>query len=306
MNRPGDDDSLSSTDISRLQMKILAQLFRMIPTFNHIDDLFQWLAYTFSQQFNAQLIQLWANQVNYLGQRTAHLRTMVRRDTSIPEPVVASEDIAQLAQRIAYEQRIYYPQSIDNLFPQYRVALLRRYGLNFLAGCFVYANLLLPPGSDSTAANTPVPLAMTILLFLPRQPRFDFMPSISTIMNQAMAVAGTHGLLSPLTRQLTTPRFSPEPALSSLETFIPHRKQDSKLMLSSNPLSSSTAITNKSARRLYSAIDGQSDMTTLCTHTGMQMTEVYAALQFLLTQQRVEVRSPSGVLIDPKFFLRDS
>jgi hypothetical protein len=306
MNRRGDDDSLSSTDISRLQMKILAQLFRMIPTFNHIDDLFQWLAYTFSQQFNAQLIQLWANQVNYLGQRTAHLRTMVRRDTSIPEPVVVSEDVAQLAQRIAYEQRIYNPQAIDNLFPQYRVALLRRYGLNFLAGCFVYANLLLPPGSESTSANTPVPLAMTILLYLPRQPRFDFMPSISTIMNQAMAAAGTHGLLSPLARQLTTPRFSSEPALSGLENFIPHRKQDSKLMLSSNPLSSSTAITNKSARRLYSAIDGQSDMTTLCTHTGMQMTEAYAALQFLLTQQRVEIRSPSGVLIDPKFFLKDS
>src|SRR3981081_878831 len=114
MNRPGDDDSLSSTDISRLQMKILAQLFRMIPTFNHIDDLFQWLAYTFSPQFNAQLIQLWANRDNSLGQRTAPPRTMVRRDTSIPEPVVVSEDVAQLAQRIAYEQRIYNPQAIDN------------------------------------------------------------------------------------------------------------------------------------------------------------------------------------------------
>ncbi len=306
MNRHGDDESLSSTDINRLQMKILAQLFRMIPTFNHIDDLFQWLAYTLSQQFNVRLTQFWGNQINYLGQRTAQLRTMVRQDTSIPEPLAASEDVAQFAQRIAHEQRIYHPQVVDQQFSQYRATLLRRYGLNFFAACFIYANLLIPPKNRMASDDTMTPLAVTVLLFLPQQPRFDFMPSVVTIMNQAITVAGTRGLLLPLARQLTTPKFASEPEFPSLESLILHRKQDTKLMLSSNPLSNATVITNKSARRLYSAIDGHSNITTLCARAGMPISEAYAALQILLTQQRVEVYTPSGMLVDTNFLLKDS
>jgi hypothetical protein len=110
--------------------------------------------------------------------------------------------------------------------------------------------------------------------------------------------------LLPAARELTTP---PE-RMSSLSqgSLIPHRKQNSSLMLSSNPLSSSIVITDKSASRLYSAIDGKSDMTTLCKRTGMFMGEAYAALQILLTQQRIEVREPSGKLIDAKFLIKDS
>jgi hypothetical protein len=121
-----------------------------------------------------------------------------------------------------------------------------------------------------------------------------------------MTVAGTRGLLLPLARQLTTPKFSSEPQIPSLESIIPRRKQDTQLMLSSNPLSNSTVITNKSARRLYSAIDGHSDMAALCTRTGLPISEAYSALQILLTQLRVEVYTPSGTLIDTNFLLKDS
>jgi hypothetical protein len=306
MNKHGEDENIASTDINRLQMKFLAQLFKVIPTFNHIDDLFQWLALTLSQQFNVRLTQFWSNQINHSGQRTARLRTMVRQDTSIPEPLAASEDIAQFAQRVAYEQRIYHPQAIDQQFSQYRATLLRRYGLNFFAACFVYANLLIPPENSMASDDMAAPLAITVLLFLPQQPRFDFMPAVLTIMKQAINVSGTRGLLLPLARQLTTTKLSSEPRLPSLGSLIPRRKQDTKLMLSSNPLSSSTVITNKPARRLYSAIDGHSDMTTLCARTGMHISEACAALQILLTLQRAEVYTPSGMLVDTNVLLKDS
>jgi hypothetical protein len=307
MSMRGDDSSLPSVDIRRQQIKILGQLFRMMPTFNHIDELFQWLAYTIVQQSNTQLIQFWANQIDDMGQYTMQLRAMVRQNTSIPEPPVVSDDVALIAQRIVYEQHIYNPQTIDNQFSQYRASVLRRYGLNFFAAFSIYANLLLPPMSNASPASMPTPLAMTIMLFLPQQPQFDLVPSIMTIMNQTMNVAGTHGLLLPTTRGLTTSRLSSGRVFPSLEDLIPHRKQNSSLMLSSNPLfGSTTVITDKSARRLYSAIDGQRDMATLCQHTGMSMSEASSALQILLTQQRVEVREPSGMLIDAKFLVKDS
>lgn len=286
-------------------MKILAQLFRTMQTFHHVDEMFQWLAYVYLQQFNAQLVQFWLNKVNNSGQRSAQLRTMVRQDTTIPEPILVSEDVAQLAQRIAYEQRIYNSQVIDALFPAYRVSILRRYGLMFFAGCFVHANLLIPPKNEAASMDALIPLAVTVLLFLPQQPRFDIMPTIITSMNQGISAAATRGLLLPVTHQLITPRLSSEPNLPTLNSLIPHRK-DEQLMLSRNPLSGTTVIANKSARRLFSVIDGQSNLATLCSRLSMSMTEAYAALQILLSQQRIEVRSPDGALIDTKSLLKDS
>jgi hypothetical protein len=302
MSIHGDDSNPSSTDISKQQMKFLTQLFRMMPTFKHIDELFQWLAYTIAQQYNAQLIQFWAHHTNTMGQHIVQLRTMVCQNTSLPRPLVASDDVALIAQQIAYEQRIYSPQTIDRQFPQYRASVLRRHGLNFFAACyFIYTNLFLPPASNDVPAGTPTPLTMTIMLFLSQQSHFDPMPSIITVMNQAMSVAGTRGLLLPMARGLAASRMAPEQELPPLEKLILHRKQNSDLMLSSNPLSRSIAITDRSARRLYSVINGQSDMVTLCRRADMSMSEAYTALQILLTQQRIEVRSASGILIDASF-----
>lgn len=301
MSIHGDDNHPSSMNMSKQQMKLLTQLFRMMPTFEHIDELFLWLASIIAQQCDAQLTQFWVHQSTTMGQRTTQLRTMVCQDPSLSKALVASNDIALVAQQIAYERRIYSPQPVDGQFPPYRISVLRRHGLNFFAACcFLYTHLLLPAARGDASFDAPTPLIMTIMLFLSQKSHFDLMPSIMTFMNQALAAAGTRGLLLPAEHRSSSSQMAPDQEIPPLEKLIPHRKQNTDLMLSSNPLSRSIAITDRSARRLYAVIDGQSDIATLCRHAGMSMSEVHTALKILLTQQRIEVHSASGRVIDPR------
>ncbi len=60
-------------------------------------------------------------------------------------------------------------------------------------------------------------------------------------------------------------------------------------MRSSNPLASSVDIADKQAHRLYAAIDGRKNLGELSSITGLNAKEIYAAVQILLSQQRIEL-----------------
>ena len=77
-----------------------------------------------------------------------------------------------------------------------------------------------------------------------------------------------------------------EPSLT-LNKLIPHRSEDANLMSSSNPLSRSVVISDKQARRLYAAIDGQKNVEELSTVTNLDVKEVSKALQLLLDQHLI-------------------
>lgn len=311
------DDSVAA-ELNRQQMRVLAQLFQTVPSMHHIDELFQWLAYVIVQQFDVQLAQVWSNYISRSGQQSVQLRAMVPQYTSLPQQVIVNEQIALFAQRVIGERHSLLPQLVTNLFSQYQAILLQRHGLNYCAGCFLFVNALLPPPNNvSTQDKSPTPFIAMILLFLKQSPHLNLVPTISTILEQAVALAGSQNLLLPAISTPIPIPTSPSPSpsftastqsknvLPPLAELIPRRKQDSSLLLTNNPFASGTVISDKSARRLHSAIDGRANIATLCSMTGMNIKEVYAAIQTLLTQNRIEMCLSNGQGIDTAFFLQN-
>ncbi len=328
MSRDGNDDNLSLRGAGEQQMALVAQLGQSILTMHHIDEVFQWLAYAIVQHFNIQLVQFWTNQIGQTGRLVTQLRTVVRRDPTIPEQIVVNDYVAYVAQRVTSERRSYQPQPVENLFPSYQSALLKRYGLNYCGACFLSKNMLLPPSETMfSSERSPVPLAMTTLLIIRQFPHPDVIPSITMVLEQAIIMAGNRNLLymhAPRTghdftpqppTQMQTPQprtdydFAPHPpaqmqtplvqqmpqeSVFMLEQLIPRRRQDADMLLTENPFASGALISDKKARRLHAAIDGRSSIADLCGAIGMSSKEAYSALQFLLGQQRIELYTPDG------------
>ena len=136
---------------------------------------------------------------------------------------------------------------------------------------------------------------------------------MSIILEQAIVVAESRGLLIPSTADLEslslpqeTPLgrdksgpYGPPPALYD---FVPRKKQDARLLLSSNPFGSPVVISDKQALRLYEAIDGHKSVTDLCRNTGMSIQEVYEAIQTLLSLQYIEIYTSEGWPVDKEEF----
>lgn len=307
MDMYGDGDSSSSGDTSRQQKAILAQLFKVTQTMEQIDQLFRWLADSVVQRFNIQLIQFWTSHMDAVGFMTLQLRTQARLDSTLPEQIVVNNDLALIAQSIAEKGHIYAAQPVESLFSQYRATLLRRYGLNYCAGSFINApGLLLPAvGTEGGLAS---PFAMTTLIFAHQQPQPNLIPYISGIVNQAIIIASNKGMLypihpgqqatstGPLQQAITTEPLRQE--TSPLTELIPRRRQDTDMMLLNNPFNSSVVVTDKRARRLYTAIDGRANITALCRSTGMNLKEASIALRILLNQKRIDFYRPDGQLVD--------
>jgi hypothetical protein len=326
MNMDGAGGNTLSRDMNRLQMTLVTQLYQAVATMNHIDELFQWLAYAIVQRFNIQLVQFWANQTNPAGRLTVQLRTLVSQDPSLPEQAVANDHIAYITQRVTSERRSYKPQSVETVFAPYQAALLKRYGMNYCGVCFASGNVLLPPSENILSyEKSPTHLAMTALLFVRYTPHPDIVPTIGVVLEKAISIAENHGLLLPIVQNTgfssspnigfssspnislpVTPNISlpvtPQPVQQEfavpLEKLIPRRKQDADLMLSNNPFTSATVISDKNARRLHAAIDGHSNITDLCNITKMNMRDIYVALHKLLDQQRIELCDPDGRPVD--------
>jgi hypothetical protein len=292
------DSSSSSVDVNRQQQAMLAQLFRAVLAMQQIDELFQWLADNSVQRFKIPLIQFWTNQINAAGLMALQLRTLAYQDAVLPEHLTVNNDVALVAQRMVGERRIYKSQLVDNLFSPYRAMLLKRYGLNYCTGSFIDANVLLSP-PENMPSNMASPFAMTILLFTYGQPHMHLMSSISNIVNQAVIVAGNRGMLQASTtgKRLTSGALSRQNTLSLTE-LIPRRKQDTDTLLLSNPLSGTTIIADKRARRLYTAINGRANVAALCKSVSMDIKEVYIALHILLKDNRIEIYEPGGQPFD--------
>ena len=88
-----------------------------------------------------------------------------------------------------------------------------------------------------------------------------------------------------------------EPSLT-LNKLIPHRSEDANLMSSSNPLSRSVVISDKQARRLYAAIDGQKNVEELCMVILLDVKHAHKVLQLLLDQQLIHLYGPGRRLTE--------
>ena len=85
--------------------------------------------------------------------------------------------------------------------------------------------------------------------------------------------------------------------------LIPKRKQDNNDLLSSNPFARPDVISDKKARRLHGAINGQANVAELSSTTGLNMQEISVALRLLWDQHRIEMFEPGGKPVNLTIFL---
>jgi twitching motility two-component system response regulator PilH len=115
--------------------------------------------------------------------------------------------------------------------------------------------------------------------------------------------------LVPLAAHAPTPAPSPYKSAAEIrpdnsqQTFqwgqvVLHRLEDPNLMTADNPFSSSQVIADKQARRVYAAIDGRKTLQELALALNLDWKTLTRALQVLYMQERIQLRTADGQLID--------
>lgn len=317
MNNRGTGGNSSQINSGRGQSLVSTQLLKVATSMRHIDELFLWLAQTIVQNFDVQVVEFWATQSTRTGQYLIQLRTMVRQDTTLPQHVVTNNQVVAVAERILSERRTYLLQPVGSLFAPYQASLLARYGLNYCFSYFLSSNNLLPPPfNEASGESLPTPLALTVMLFLRQAPAQNQLSAIRLSSEQALAVAAYRGLLSspnvssgrlPAVSNGTSKKVGTAPLRNSpspLEELIPRRLEDTNFMTTSNPLTFSAVISDKSARRLLAAVDGLKNLDELRISLNMESKEAYRALQILLDQHRIELYEPGGEPADSSLYFQ--
>jgi DNA-binding response OmpR family regulator len=115
-----------------------------------------------------------------------------------------------------------------------------------------------------------------------------------------------------------TPRLSsnpsiPVPSVSTeraptdhlLQPLIPVRLQE-RDPLRGNYANVNNLNADRLIRRVYSMIDGRSNVERLCLVTHLPMDQMRVALRLLLEQHRIQFYSPNGQKVDARLFLGDN
>ena len=294
------DNTFSTLNMRASRLTIITQLRQAIEVMHRPEEMFQWLASVIVQSFDIPIVQFWTRENGRSDQPSAQLWAMACQDPSRLAYVV-SEKVSMTVEHIPKVQRISSPQPVEQVFPHYLASLLKRYGLSYCACCLIDRNVA-PVEYALSHERTSMGLTLTVLLFLRHYPHEDLISTISTILEQAIAVAENHRLLLPVAAssgRVSLPQEAlSQEALPALHRLIPRRKQDAGLLLSSNPFASPVTISDKQALRLYEAIDNRKTVAELCSSTGMTINEAYTALQLLFTSQYIEIYTLEGLPAD--------
>lgn len=306
MSMYGSEENPSRMDIGGLQLTIISQLFQVVASLHHIDELLQWLTSMIVQQFHVPVAETWGAQPGSAQHPSARLRTLACRDASIPRYIVTNDQVAGLASLLLSERHSSRLQPVNKLFTSYQATLMSRYGLIYCSGYFLSNHALpLAPRPDGSGGGSAHSLEALMLLFLHQPVHPDVISTIGLILDQAVQVAENHGLLASTpapvgSGPLPTSTGGQPVVRPNIAGLIPRRSREAELLMSSNPLSGTVDIADKQARHLYKAIDGRRNVEQLCTVTRMSQKEVLAALQVLVTMRRIELYEPHGRLVDAR------
>ncbi len=294
--------SFTSQSMRGYRLTIITQLRQVVENMHRPEEMFQWLASVLMQRFDVPIVQLWTCESGWPDQPTAQLRGMAYQDPTQPAYLV-SEKVAMTVVRISRDQQISPPQPVEQVFPHYLASLLRRYGLSYCAFCSIDKHVHFNQAEYALShERTKTGYIFIALLFLWHYQDQDLISTISIILEQAILIAENHGLLLPVAASPGR-LSSPQEALSqelppALPGLIPRLRQDTGLLLSSNPFASPVIISDRQALRLYEAIDSRKTVAELCSDTGMTLKEVQIALQALLSLKYIEMYTPEGWPVD--------
>ncbi len=302
------DHDATPMNKGRRQLVITAQLYKAIAYMSHIDELFQWLATEFVRSFHVQVAQFWALRANRMGQMSVELRTCVSQDPAFPLHFVVNNHLAATAQQLLSGQYDNMLRPVENLFTSYQAATLTRFGLYHCSCSFLRSGMPLPPVyNDSNARLVPIPLSVAVLLYFRHPPTRDTLSAIDLILEQAVSLSESRFLRasgSTTSGQVPAVRNVPLQQQSSLSLYeiIPKRNEDNNLLMSSNPLSGSTIIPDKRARRFYTAVNNVRNVKEICEHLHIDLQEASAALQILVNEDRIHLCEPDGQLVESSVF----
>ncbi|HZU65984.1 MAG TPA: hypothetical protein VFA09_01795 [Ktedonobacteraceae bacterium] len=295
------DDTFFPQNIRGYRLTILTQLRQVIDNMHAPEQMFQWLGSVVTQSFDVSIAQFWTCENSRSARSPAQLRAMDYRDPSQPVHIIG-EKVAPTVEQIARGAGAPFAQPVEQVFPQYLASLLKRYGLHFCICCFSSRNMYARPGQQFLPSGPPAQMVIVALLFMTHYPQRELVSTMSIILEQAIAVAEGRGLFSTVTGNAGNVTAGQEQSssgtLPALAELIPHKKQDARLMLSSNPFASPVVISDRLARRFYDAIDSRKSVTEICTDASMTMQEAYKALQILLSLQYIELYTPQGVRVE--------
>ena len=318
------------------QQNLIMQVPLAMQTMHNLDELFPWLASALVLRFGVSLAQFWTAPSQATDSNAARLLASAAQDPSVPERVVANEEVRGLVERCFAERQTPILFQLEQAFSSYQAIRLNRYGFHYGGCTFLESTVpLVRLKAVSSSDEAPALFAVTAFLFLWQLPDETLWTTIYLALERGLRLAAERGLTfssevypvpsapprtqpasmahasntAPLQAHsqpvvhVSPPPLQPE-SLPPLELLIPRRKQDPDLLLATNPFTSAAAITDSRARRLYAAINGRTTVSQLCSSSTIPLSEAYAALQMLLKQQYIEIYDQSGQVVNTSLFFK--
>ncbi len=284
---------------------LVGRLMQQAANMQHVDEVFLWLAQTLVQYLDIAVVQFLAIQQDDAKQFQVEMRASASQDPALAQIGYVNNQVMAVAERIFRERRGIMSRPVESVFPAQQAALLAQYNLRCWAGYFLCHDALLPPAKDGrTPGKTPMPFNIIVSLFTLYPLSMEQTRAIHFIMEQAMRIIVNRGLLA--TRQapgMVTKKMLDVNELLAHAHLIPQRSENIEHVQANNPFASASIITDKNARRLYTAINGDKDLAKLAQMTGLRPKEMLAALHYLFEQQKIHFYTPKGELVQNPTFL---
>jgi len=294
------------SDTGEQQFVILNQLLQSAAQMQHVDELFIWLTREIMQRMRIEVVQIWTMESAPANQAPAVLRATSFYDSSIQMHVIVNSHVTDVVRELLNRQQAILSQPVGNLFSSHQSRLLGRYGLYYCVCCATMSNLALPPASDSIFVQTTGgPSIVAALLFLAQPRPQQFAITINQLLEQALQIAKTQGLLQTSSIHdaiAIVPDVQQQHSLPPLHELIPVRTRSRDSMRSGNPFTSAAAISDKRALAFLSAVDGSRTVAEIAALRKMEGKDMVAALRLLLQQERIQLYTREGQLIEGGLF----
>jgi len=296
---------------------LIVQLMQQTRDMHHVDEVLLWLADAMVKYLSIPVVQFWVSQKYDTGKDQTEPRASASLYRSLPRQVHLNAQIAELVERLLREQHGTMPLPVASAFPTPQANWLGQYQLYYWAGYFMKSDLFVPPATGKpTQGKIATPLRMIVSLFTEHPPSQHLLRATNFVLEQSIRVMTERKLLSSVPPAITNlanlsyttntrpPHTNTKPSQTntkppqhtqfSLTDVIPCRIENIEKLQASNPFANALVISEKDARRLYSAIDGEKSVVELAQITHLDTQDMISALLYLVRQRQIRFQDQEG------------